>query len=273
MLKKLVIVSIAIIASSGIAFADTTDTMSSDSNTPSTSADTSATAAPKATPRAHHRKHARHKHHRTHHQAYKSADNSSMPAVESTESAPVATANYKGEVVPAPVNTPCPSCAHNPLTSGLYLGLGIGSRVNYTNNTPTAYTGLQGTVLGGYSMNWDDFYTGLEIFIQDNMQINNYSTSRGSAKSSWGYGFSVLPGYLIADNVLGFARLGIISTRFSTGNTMATGGQVGLGMQTALCMNWDLRGEYIYSFYNSLTSGTVGNPKSQEYNLSLIYKL
>jgi opacity protein-like surface antigen len=62
----------------------------------------------------------------------------------------------------------------------------------------------------------------------------------------------------------------VLRTQFSSGNTWLTGGQVGLGLDVALCTNWDLRGEWDYGFYNS--SGSVGNPKSQQFNLGLIYK-
>ena len=173
---------------------------------------------------------------------------------------------YKGEVA-----APCPTCPP-PFRPGAYLGLGIGSVMNYASR-PAFYNGFQGTLFGGYGWLWDQWYAGLEIFVQDSAMITNYTRKsvNGNVQSNWGYGGSILPGYLILDNVLAYLRLGVVETRFSAANQWRFGGQVGLGAETALCTNWDLRGEWIYSFYNSL-SNSYGLPHSQQVDLSLIYK-
>ncbi|HSW71331.1 MAG TPA: outer membrane beta-barrel protein, partial [Gammaproteobacteria bacterium] len=203
-----------------------------------------------------HKKHRKHKkHYRHHHRAQNPA-----PAPEPVNFK----ADYKGEVA-----APCPTCPA-PFMAGAYLGLSVGSIINYT-TAPAVYNGLEGTLFGGYGWLWDQVYGGLEIFVQDSVAITNNTSALGSAKSTWGYGLSILPGYLLTDNVLGYLRLGVARTRFSTGNSTVTGGQLGLGLDTALCNNWDLRGEYVYSFYNSL-SNHGGSPKSQQFNLGLIYK-
>jgi opacity protein-like surface antigen len=275
MLKKITLVAIAFIASSGIAFADTSDNMPSNNmdNSAANTADAgnaTAGAAPTQTPATHHKHHKNwckqhpkkcHKQQK-HHYTSSTSNDSSMMAPASDQ--PVG--GYKGEMAAAP----CPACMHTNFNTGAYLGLSVGSRVNYLSR-PIVSTAIDGTIFGGYSMLWDQFYGALEIFGQDDGVINNYrSTKFGSSSSSWGYGLSVLPGYLISDNVLGYLRLGVVNTRFNGhNNSNSTGGQVGLGMQTALTNCWDLRGEWIYSFYNSITAGV---PRTQQFNLGLLYK-
>ncbi len=46
---------------------------------------------------------------------------------------------------------------------------------------------------------------------------------------------------MITDYVLGYGRLGVVRSRFSDQSNNATGWQVGLGGQTNLAQNWDLR--------------------------------
>jgi opacity protein-like surface antigen len=73
---------------------------------------------------------------------------------------------------------------------------------------------------------------------------------------------------------MGYARFGVIRSRFmpkGASNNTITGGQFGLGLQTSLMQNWDIRGEYTYSAYSSLT-GVAGNPRTDQATLSLVYK-
>lgn len=280
MLKNISIAGLALLASSGIAFADTSDSMpaadtstmsdnaaSSASDTSAVSSDNMATSTTTTAPKKH-KKHHHKKHHKKHH-CRTAATHTAAPAPVADPD-PVTTAapkgDYKGEIA-----APCPTCPP-PFTAGAYVGLGVGSLLNYSSK-PAAYNGFQGTLFGGYGWLWDQWYGALEVFIQDSAQITNYTAQNtaGNAKSSWGYGLSVLPGYTILENVLAYLRLGVVETRFSAGNSWATGGQLGLGMETVLCNNWDLRGEYVYSFYNSLSNNN-GNPKSQQFNLELLYK-
>lgn len=270
MLKKLSIAGLALLASSGIAFADPSDTNTvSDNSSSSTDAsmnnaagDTTATTTTTTTTvHKKHKKHHHKKHHRHHHQA------AQMAPADDAMMASAPKGDYKGEVA-----APCPTCPV-PFHPGAYVGLSVGSLLNYASR-PAIYNGLQGTLFGGYGWMWDQWYGALELFVQDSAQITNYTNNsgNGNVSSSWGYGLSVLPGYMIVDNVLGFLRLGVVETHFNSGsNQWRTGGQIGLGLDTALCTNWDLRGEYIYSFYNSL-SNSYGLPRSQQFNLGLIYK-
>lgn len=257
MLKKLSYMGMALIASSGIAFADTSEMSSTtDSTSTSVSTDAGATDATTTTQvsHKHHKKHtAKHKQHKHHNADMASAVDAVVPA-----------GGYKGEVAAAP----CPACVHAAFNTGPYLGLSASSRVNYLSH-PAAFHGVEGTVFAGYSTAWDQMYGAVEIFAQKAASIANYRTTAGSTASSWGYGLSVLPGYMVTENVLGYLRLGVVKSRFTTGNSNLTGGQVGLGMETALSNNWDLRGEWVHSFYKAMR---LGNPKSQQFNLGLLYK-
>ena len=68
-----------------------------------------------------------------------------------------------------------------------------------------------------------------------------------------------------------YMRLGIIDSRFSYSNQNVVGGQVGLGLQTMICQNLDLRGEYIYSRYSSIDN--FSSPNSDAFNLGLVISL
>jgi opacity protein-like surface antigen len=265
MFKKLTLVSAVLLASSTLAFAQdaTENTTATDASgvttaAPATEATTTETKTTETTTdtmmKTTAKKHGKAKHHvRHHHKAYTTVHS-----------------DYKGEVTPvavgaAPTATPC---ATSPFATGAYVGFGVGSRINYLSNAAT-FNAVEGSIFGGYGMMWDQVYGALEIFAHDEAELSNHRNDVGSASSTWGYGISVLPGYMINDSVLGYLRLGVVSTRFSTGNNSVTGGQAGFGLQTALSSSWDLRGEYVYSFYNSIRSG---NPKAQQFNLGLVYK-
>ncbi len=262
MLKKLSIAGLALLASSGIALADSSDSMATD---PAMATDNGTSTATTSTAPKKHKKH--HKKHKKHH--YRTAAAAPAP-VAATDQDPAYSApkgDYKGEIA-----APCPTCPP-PFMAGAYLGLGIGSVVNY-DSRPAAFNGFQGTLFGGYGWLWDQWYGALEVFVQDSASIVNYNrkTVNGNVQSSWGYGASILPGYTILENVLAYLRLGVVDTKFTgTGASWAVGGQVGLGLETVLCNNWDLRGEYIYGFYKGI-GGSNGSPKSQQFNLELLYK-
>ncbi|HSW71282.1 MAG TPA: outer membrane beta-barrel protein [Gammaproteobacteria bacterium] len=184
---------------------------------------------------------------------------------------------YKGEDSYFPPLPAAPQqAAHFSFGGGPYLGFNLGLRTNYTSN-PVAYKGLEGIVTGGFGVLLKNgFYIAEEIFVEDGVQLQNYSDSAESSKSSWSAGLSILPGYLILDNLIGYLRLGVVRTHFSSDGS-ANGGQVGLGFESALSENWDLRGEYIYSFYEttfgcSTQPGELGSVKADQFNLGLIYK-
>src|SRR5580700_11620007 len=212
MLKKLSIAGLALIASSSIAFADPSDSAPAADNTDASGASTDAsmnnaagdnTAATSSMPKKHKKHH--HKHHHRHHHYHATSQAAVAPAGDQdmvASSAPKG--DYKGEVA-----APCPTCPV-PFHPGAYVGLSVGSLINIASR-PAAYNGLQGTLFGGYGWMWDQWYAGLELFVQDSAQMTNYTrkAANGNVKANWGYGLSVLPGYTLVDNVLGFLRLGV----------------------------------------------------------------
>ncbi|OGT36557.1 MAG: hypothetical protein A3F12_05150 [Gammaproteobacteria bacterium RIFCSPHIGHO2_12_FULL_38_14] len=173
--------------------------------------------------------------------------------------------DYKGEMMPCPTYT---------YTAGPYIGLSVGLRTNYS-GSPTVFKGLDGNLSLGYgAMVTPSFYLAGEIFgiATGNIKDLQYTsgTTNYSAKSNWSYGASILPGYMITDYVLGYLRAGVIATRFNQQSVTKTGGQLGLGGQTSLTPNWDLRGEYVFTQYR--TVGSIGRVASDQVNLGLVYK-
>lgn len=173
-------------------------------------------------------------------------------------------ADYKGEA-------PCPTYV---FTAGPYVGFSVGSRVN-TATDPVHFRGIDGILSLGYgAMLNPAFYLAGEIWGLGTVNVKDYPstprTTTFSTKSNWSYGASVLPGYMITDYVLGYVRLGVQRTRFNGQDETENGWHAGLGGQTNLTQNWDLRGEYVYSRYQSVRA--IGRPQSDQFNLGLVYK-
>jgi opacity protein-like surface antigen len=98
-------------------------------------------------------------------------------------------------------------------------------------------------------------------------------------KNKYGYGLSFIPGLMLSDHTMIYARAGVVRTRFEDSvsgyknRKTLTGGQVGLGLQTSLTQNVDLRGEYDFTTYGSQTiDGTKIKPRTDTFTLGLIYK-
>lgn len=97
------------------------------------------------------------------------------------------------------------------------------------------------------------------------------------------YGVSVLPGYQLSDSTLAYARVGVVKTRIdidakspgvdTTEKNTVTGGQFGLGLQTKVASNVDVRGEYSYTAYRSfdVLSEKV-NASSGQATVGIVYK-
>ncbi|HVY53404.1 MAG TPA: porin family protein [Gammaproteobacteria bacterium] len=181
---------------------------------------------------------------------------------------------YKATVISQIVHDPIP-CMTYSISPGAYVGLNPGLRTNYSADGLSAKS-LEGTLFAGYSvMSWN-LYLAAEIFAQNAASLQNYSKSINNngnpvgLRTTWGYGLSLLPGYVIADGVLAYLRSGVVHTHFQDAAKAATGGQVGLGLQAAVTENWNIRAEYIYSFYQSITY--LGNPRSDQFGIGLLYK-
>ncbi len=167
------------------------------------------------------------------------------------------------------MGTPCPTYNYQ---VGPYLGGSIGPMVNVA-GAPSFYQGFTGTLSAGWGQVWNNqWYLAGEFFGGSNIKMKSGSTLGNftSVDSTWNWGFDVLPGIMLNERVLGYARVGVISTHFNVISETKTGWQVGVGGQTNVYQNLDLRGEYIYSQYSDIDF--VGTPRTNQFQVGLIYK-
>lgn len=137
-------------------------------------------------------------------------------------------------------------------------------------------------------------YLGGEVLVNAtsaNVKGTEFSTADDELtlkfKTKYTIGASIIPGVMVNDNTMAYARVGIVRSRFDvktsgTGSfegmsdsdqDSVTGGQFGLGLQTKLTQNVDLRGEYTYNTYRSFNSnGIEVNPSSGNATVGFIYK-
>ena len=153
--------------------------------------------------------------------------------------------------------------------SAPYMGASVAVKTNTANNTN--YRGIPANLFLGFGANaGQGVYLGGEV----SGTLGSVAMTDNGLKSTYGYGVSFIPGIMISDHTMGYARLGLVRSHFSpqgaSSNTVS-GAQFGLGLQTSLMQSWDLRGEYDYIAYNSL-QGVSGSPKTDEFNLGLVYK-
>ncbi|VVC74827.1 hypothetical protein AQUSIP_00990 [Aquicella siphonis] len=163
--------------------------------------------------------------------------------------------------------------------SGPYVGAGLGITSNTaTTQTFGSFRGVPLSVFAGYGgIVYQNFYLAGEL---TGILATGELSNQGAVRTSYGYGASVVPGFVLCDHTITFARLGIVRTHFSqvrvptaSTTTNQTGGQFGLGIQTALTQNVDLRGEYDFIAYKSISSGGYSaHPRSDVATASLVYK-
>lgn len=90
-------------------------------------------------------------------------------------------------------------------------------------------------------------------------------------KTTYGLGVSAIPGVLLSDRTMLYGRGGVVRSRFSSQNTLSTGGELGVGLQTNVNPSWDLRMEYDYITYKNVANlGT--SPKSDQFKIGMVYK-
>jgi opacity protein-like surface antigen len=151
-----------------------------------------------------------------------------------------------------------------------YLGVSTGVN-NITATNSGSFRGAPLTVFGGFGETIKNIYLGGEIFgTLGTVTLTNSAVGTAGLKTTYGIGASFIPGIMLADHTLAFLRAGIVNSRFSTIRNNSTGGQIGLGMQTNLLQNWDVRGEYDYTAYNTISGIT---PRSDLFNLGVVYKI
>lgn len=210
---------------------------------------------------------------------------------------------YKGE----PVRRPC--CGVEGLRDGLYVGLGVGYdaykvRTSISEedilggliqtNPELIGKGLDASIFAGYGLHFDWFYLGGEFFAKTSDATTSYNISSSgfnyntefNVHSSFGLG--LLPGVMVNEKYLIYARIGAVRTSVKTQET-GSGGLVGtfsdsdtqwinglsggLGLEGLLYEGFSLRGEYLYTSYSSFVSdlGTRYAPSDNEFTLGLLY--
>jgi len=160
-------------------------------------------------------------------------------------------------------------------TSTVVLASGapyLGASVGIVDNTSSqgSFRGVPLTVNAGYGVTMNqNLYLAGEIFgVLGTSTLDNNSIST-SLKTTYGYGASFIPGFMLSDHTMAYARLGVVKSRFTNAGKTVTGGQAGLGLQTSLTQNWDLRGEYDYTSYKKFSGVST---KADAFNIGLVYK-
>lgn len=144
--------------------------------------------------------------------------------------------------------------------SAFYAGFGI----DMINNK--GYTGLMPKALAGYGIYYGqarNFYSALEV--GGGAGSIPLSTNNTRYRVSAFANLSILPGYMIYDDVLLYARLGAQSTRYTKLNSTNTGGLYGIGLESFSILNsqrWHARFEYDYA----------NNKNLNQFIMDIIYK-
>ncbi len=177
---------------------------------------------------------------------------------------------------------------------GVQLGVNAGGDWRLTNpigvRTQFGMTGENLGILGGYGALFRErFYLGGEGFFNinairtSNKVIDTVGTTV-KMRSSYSYGLGAMPGVKITPDTLLYGRIGVVRTQFELSQTpifsatskttnTATGGQLGVGMALSLGKDLDLRGEYVYSQYQSFTAcGNKISPYTYQLVASFAYK-
>lgn len=150
--------------------------------------------------------------------------------------------------------------------TGPYIGGSLGAETG-------SYSGLAATLFGGYGATFSGrYYLGGELFADTTADLDAFN------KKTTSLGFSILPGVMLSDTTLAYLRAGLVRSHFvnqsflgsERSSATSTGKQAGLGLQTNFAKQWDVRGEYTYTKYNSLAG--VSAPHTNQFNVGVIYK-
>lgn len=158
--------------------------------------------------------------------------------------------------------------------TGPYFGASIGLQAA-TSGYPSWYRGLQGTLSAGLGhMFTPRFYLAGELFGGDSVELKNRIAAVNppyrSVHTGWSYGADVIPGFMITDTVLVYVRGGGVVTQFNQVGQTKLGWQVGVGGQTNVYRNVDLRAEYIFSLYPKIPN--MSHVFTDQFNVGLVYK-
>ncbi|MCD6039796.1 MAG: hypothetical protein K0S27_1196 [Gammaproteobacteria bacterium] len=152
-----------------------------------------------------------------------------------------------------------------------YVGAALGVITN-TSTTANSFRGGPVDFFAGYGATINtNTYLGAEVFATPfTATISNSSLNAASIKTTYSYSASILPGVMFSDHTLGYVRAGVVKSHFSQVSQNKTGAQLGLGMQTNLTQDVDLRAEYVFSAYGKVS--TAGSPRTDAFKLGLVYK-
>jgi opacity protein-like surface antigen len=157
-------------------------------------------------------------------------------------------------------------------TPAPYVGTSVGVNTNTSTHanggSAGVYRGVPVKLFAGYGgeMSQNVYLAGELAATLGSAEISN----RNHMKTSYGYSISALPGVMVNDDTLAFARAGFVRSRFSNVNKISSGAQFGFGLQTAMTQHVDLRGEYDYTSYAD--ANTINSPRTDEFNLGVVYK-
>lgn len=205
------------------------------------------------------------------------------------------------------------------MANGFYLGAGAGRDTAFFDSNLTSMigpatlfasddfsgTGYLGTLFGGYGWSYNNFYLGSELdYSVSSLKFHNSAiaandTFRNDYKIDRNYGISFIPGIKLSKETTLYGRVGYergaIDTKsvttggdvglslLNTGNQWLNGVRYGIGVQTALNCNFDMRLEYDHVHYqkfssssalpNKLISNSISiSPDTDRVELELIYK-
>jgi len=183
----------------------------------------------------------------------------------------------------------------NAAFAGAYVGADLGANFALYKEEPQGLAtvrfgdvGPMADLFVGYGqLVKEKFYLGGEAFttgFATRVKAIDSDDFTHSFDTRYSYGVSLIPGVMISDNTMAYARVGVVRTGFrvktsvegydESTNEISNGGQAGLGLQTHLTPNLDLRGEYDFTSYKSFTTGEDEKitPTSGQVKLGLVYK-
>lgn len=200
-------------------------------------------------------------------------------------------------------------------SNGAYVGAGIGidtadfnvttypqktGEFNVINTTEWATQGVLGNIFGGYSWHHNWFYLAGELngnlssayFTTSNEDKVHSSFSQTTIKMNKSWGIGLLPGIILPQDTLLYARVGYVDGNFHVSttdvslantNTWLNGLRLGLGIEKTIHKNWGLRLEYSHISYeqqsstvnipaDSFTKKTDITPDSNQFELGIVYR-
>jgi opacity protein-like surface antigen len=173
--------------------------------------------------------------------------------------------DYKNEQV-VPAATPVVESAHvvENAVGGPYVGVGLGVA------NKGSFTGLVDNFFAGYGKTiYNNYYLGGELF--GNAGSIALSGQQYNNRANYGLGASVIPGVMLTRDTMAYGRIGVKASQYHGSNSTHTGGQLGLGVQTSIAQNWDVRGEYDYTGYGIINNFT--KKATNQVGVGLVYKI